>query len=47
MGRVRVGWGKNPTRDEIVLGEKSDPQPWMKIQTRTRTRRVSGVRRVL
>jgi hypothetical protein len=30
-GSSSVGWTENPTRDEIELGEKSHPHPWVKI----------------
>jgi hypothetical protein len=48
MGQVRVGWTENPTHEKIVAGEKLHPHPhlWVKFQTHTRTRWVSGARRV-
>jgi hypothetical protein len=33
MGRIWVGWSKNPTCTKIDSGEKSDPHPQVKIQT--------------
>jgi hypothetical protein len=45
-GRVRVGWGKNPPTTAPTKCDQTRPRPHPRVESRTRTHRVSGPRRV-